>query len=161
MGGRSVTTLIEACHLDWLSRALSLPICSGGIDLADDTLGVEMKGRYQKYSSVWAVHQYQVAQFREENPEKELYWAFLLYDLNPPLDKIKSSSFDRFVSERHVWFFQWDWIRQFAVSYPKTGPYVQINKNNFPSNKTFTRATFKRGILYVPKHSSLEERIKK
>jgi len=82
MKPRSFVTRGEIIHKIWLSGVLGIPyFMNGGIDLADDYIGVELKCRYKKYHPTFTVHSYQISEFEKENPGKELFWAFLLYDL--------------------------------------------------------------------------------
>jgi len=47
MDPRSFTTISEQANKEWLSWALDIPVNESlGIDLLDDTTGIELKGRY-------------------------------------------------------------------------------------------------------------------
>jgi len=73
--------------------------------------------------------------------------------------KIRNHNIEKLVSSREVWFLEWDWVKQFPVSYPKTGPYVYVNKSLFPDEDSFDRFDKERGTLFLPKDSILEERL--
>ena len=138
MNPRAFTTRIEMYHRLWLSRLLDLtPHFNGGIDLYDDKVGIELKCRYQKWNHGFAVDARQISKFEEENNEKELFWAFLFYDLKNPPRRIKNKDIGSHISDREVWFLPWDWIKPFPVSEPKTGPYVYIHRTDFPNSGYF------------------------
>ena len=149
-------------HKKWLSSVLNMPYSSNGfgIDFLDDRLGIELKCRYDRYTPNFAVHEYQVDHFLEKNPGRELFWAFLVYGLTKTPSDIRGRDIGKFVSSRHVWFLEWDWVRQFPVSYPETGPYRYVHANkDFPPEEEFTRLEEQGGILYLPKGSTLEHKL--
>lgn len=159
MDPREFRSRIDYCHREWLSNILGIKLSTNsGIDLIDEEIGIELKSRYDFWHSTFAVHYYQVDQFKDENQDKELFWAFLIYGLKIPPRKIKSRDVDQIVTNRNVWFFPWDWIKQFDVWYPKTGPYIYVHKKDFPPNNKFRRFRRKGGVLYVPQDSMLTER---
>ncbi|MBW3011936.1 hypothetical protein KY311_02020 [Candidatus Woesearchaeota archaeon] len=148
-------------HRIWLSSLLNVPVSyNGGIDLADNDVGIELKCRYEIYNHSFAVHEYQIEQFQKENPGKHLFWAFLIYGLKMSPKRIGNHNIGRLIQKREVWFIDWDWVRQFPVSYPKTGPYVYVKEENFPDRKTMKRFSKKGGTLYLPDNCVLEERLK-
>ncbi len=158
MNPRAFTTNVENWHRRWLGSLFSLTSSTnGGIDLYDDTIGVELKSRYTKYNHSFAVHAKQTELFLEENPTKKLYWAFLLYDLSRSPAEIGSQfDIESYVTKREVWFTSWDWIRQFPIHNPKTGPYQYISIKKLPAeDEVYTR---KDEIIHLPKNSLLEER---
>ena len=160
MKPRSFTTRGEISHRTWLSNILQVPYnMNGGIDLADDSVGIELKCRYQIYPPTFTIHEYQISRFKEENPDQKLFWAFLLYDLALQPKRIGRHNIGKLVTSRDVWFFDWDWVKQFPVSRPKTGPYVYVKRSFFPEDNHFHRFVKKGGTLYVPKDSALEERL--
>ena len=158
MNPRRFTTKGELCHRKWLSSILDIPFrTNGGIDLANEDIGIELKCRYKKYNHQFTVHEYQLNRFQEENPGKKLYWAFLLYDLKKQPDRIGNANcIENAVSNREVWFFEWNWIKQFPVSHPKTGPYVYIKEKFFPPPEYLDKFEAKGGTLYLPKNIELE-----
>ena len=159
MESRSFTTKGELSHRLWLSDVLGIPYSTnGGIDLVDDQVGVELKARYRIYTHKFTVHAYQVEQFKKENPGKELYWAFLLYDLDRDVRKV-GKNIERTVTRRDVVFLPWDFVKQFPIATPKTGPYIYVPERDFPSKKEFKRLRRSGGILFLPNGSLLEARL--
>lgn len=162
MKGRALTTLSEQCHRAWLSEVFHIPrdATLGGIDLADGKVGIELKCRYDRWSPHFTIHAYQRRQFREENVGAKLYWAFLLYGLHTPAEKIRGSDITPYVSQRDCWLLPWSWVGQFPVSHPKTGPYIYVGKKDFPPNGYFIQKNVEGGRLYLPHHEPLlEERL--
>ena len=139
MDHRIFINYIEICHKSWLGEFLNIPVqIKTGIDLLDDKLGIELKNRYQKYSKSFAVHAYQVDLFKKDNPDIELSWGLLLYDLQkePPMFE-DNDDFEQEVTSRNIWFIEWDWIYQFPVQNPKTGPYRYASLSKSPSKSEF------------------------
>ncbi len=162
MKGRALMTLSEQCHRTWLSNVFNIhrEPRLGGIDLADRELGIELKCRYDRWSPHFTIHAYQRRQFREQNVGARLFWAFLLYGLNKPAEKIRGSDIAPYVSQRDCWILPWQWVGQFPVWYPKTGPYIYVSKKDFPTNGYFKEMDVEGGRLYVPRNESvLEERL--
>ena len=159
MNSRYFTNLIGMNHQYWLSFLFGFNITSRqGIDLTDNNIGIEIKSRYKKYACRWTVHDYQISQFRNENPEKELFWAFILYDLSKEPWKMRIRELASCVSSRQAWFLNWDWILKFPVSNARTGPYRYVGKRDLMAEnlRAFNR---KGGMLYVPANSVLEKRL--
>ena len=159
---RAFPAKIEFQHLWWLAEVLDLGMSDGGIDLGDHKLGVEMKCRYQKYqNSNYAVHAYQVDEFKNQNPNKELFWGFVLYGLSEEPKKIpKDADLDKFITHRSAWFFPWDWVRQFPIANPRTGPYRYVSSKAIRASGPFTEHTKGGGKLYLPKGcEALEQRL--
>ncbi len=160
MKSRGFTTKSEMCHRIWLSDALNIPISSnGGIDLVGDNIGIELKCRYSLYRNGFTIHQYQVDRFRDENPGKELFWAFMLYDLDKSPRKIKEMDIEAAVTDRAVWFYDWNWVRQFPVHNPKTGPYIYIHSNYLDRGENIMLLK-NGGMFNVPIGSALEQRLR-
>ena len=87
MNPRAFTRLVGDTHEHWLGTILSLTNADRGIDLVGDKLCVELKSRYDKWNPNWAVDNKEYVRFPKENPNKELYWAFILYGLRTsPID---------------------------------------------------------------------------
>jgi hypothetical protein len=157
---RAFTSRIEMCHKRWLAKVLDMDYSvNGGIDLLDDEKGIELKCRYKRWYPHFAVHEYEINKFEEENHDKKLFWGFLVYNLATEPKKIGKKNIDNIVSERNIWFMDWDYVRQFPSYHPKTGPYVYVTKNKFPPDETFQRFERKGGNLYVPKGSLLEKEL--
>ena len=176
MNSRAFTTKVEMYHRLWLGNLLTLNLhFSGGIDLYDDAIGVELKCRYQRWNHSFAVGARQISRFQEDNQGKELFWAFLFYDLENPPRRIRRRDIGKHIFEREVWLLPWDWIKQFPISTPKTGPYVYVHRKDFPGLDYFTPLDSRLEVegtvpsqkpkvidylIYVPKgYSSLEERL--
>jgi hypothetical protein len=162
MKSRSFTTLSEKTHRIWLSNALNIPTTDGsGVDLLSDNFGVELKSRYSVHRNTFVVHHYQIDEFRTDNPDVNLYWAFLLYDMSTPPSAIRGKNVDPYITHRTTWLFEWDWVKQYPVSRPKTGPYIYIHSRYFDDNTTFSPMNAENGKIYVPKGTSIEEKLKK
>ena len=158
MNPRVFTNVVEWHHLEWLQRILKLHHphdinVESGIDLLDESTGIELKSRLQTYSKNFAVHAYQIDEYRAQLPNHSLYWAFLFYDLTKPVKEIEVEEVPKTVKSREAWFLDWNWIRQFPISGAKTGPYVYVHKRNFPPVDNFVKMKEKGGTLYVPKDS--------
>lgn len=161
MRSRSFTTLAEICHREWLCDILGMKhTISGGIDLYDDVSGIELKCRYTIYAHTFTVAEYQIDEFRTANPDKKLFWAFLLYDLAKSPRRIGKRSIEKNVTKRTIWFYDWDWVRQFPVADPETGPYVYV-KDRFFNKNNHRRFRRNGGTLYVPEGSILVDKLTK
>lgn len=158
MNSNVFKNIIEPIHKRWLSTTLDM-YCSHstGIDLLHEQFGVELKSKLDTYTKAFAVHEYQIQQFKEDNKDKELYWAFMLYSLDRPISKIQDEdSIAQHVTDRTVWFIEWDWINQFpSSSGTKTGEYVYVKTHQFPSKENFIEKKLIDGTLYIPQFSQL------
>jgi hypothetical protein len=150
---RSFPSRVELCHNLWLAEAFDLGVNDRGIDLADKDLGIELKCRYDKWKTAgYAVHSYQVRDFEEQNPGKNLFWAFVLYALSKqPKDIGMKEDVDKCITKKEAWFLPWDWIKQFPVSCPKTGPYIYVSRKKLPDQAEFSTFRKEGGTLYVHK----------
>ena len=159
MNPRRFTSLIGQVHVDWLGQAfhLSIPRHSG-IDLTDEQVGLEVKSRYGKYSKRWAVHHYQYKLFQDENPDKELFWAFVLYNLSREPSEIQHNRVKMYIQNLQAWVIPWKSITEFPVSKVKTGPYYYPSSNIFKQMNLQPFQTPK-GIIYFPRGSVLERRL--
>lgn len=125
MDSQSFKTLSEQVHRRWLARQLRMHSNEGtGIDLGNERFAIELKSCLDRQK--WAVHAYQFPTFREQNPGKELYWAFLQYSMSRTVDDITTEKIGSLVRTRHVWFMPWEWISCRPVTTPKTGPYRYV-----------------------------------
>ena len=160
MKPKSFTTRIGHSNKKWLGDVLDLSHQkdNNGIDLTDDSIGVEIKSRYTAHSHRFPVHYYQIDQFKKENQGKELFWAFMLYGLKSPPKLIKRN-IDDAITNRTVWFYEWNWVKRFPVHNVKTGPYIYVSESSFDVKNHF-RYTKGDGALYVPRNSTLEMRLK-
>lgn len=154
MESESFRTYVEQVHRRWLGDTLGLPF-GDDIDLAGDGTAIELKCRLNRWWPSFAVHHYQISTFKEKHPDKELYWAFLLYGLSKPVEGIKRN-IGRCVRNRQAWCLEWDWVRRYKVHRPKTGPYVYVHVRDFPPVSDFKTIQNPGGTLYIPKGSSLE-----
>jgi len=162
MKPRAFTTVGERSHKLWLERVFGIEYTRGpGIDFFDDRIAVELKCRDKTWAHNWAVHHYQIKDFEERYKGIELFWAFLLYQLNERPVSIRGNrkSVEPFVDHRELYLFNWDWIKQFPVSYPKTGPYVYVHKSDFPDESNFARVESEGSVIFLPKNTLLEERV--
>ena len=151
----------EVINRDWASKTFHVPILEKtGIDLIDDEIGIEVKCRLWKYDNSYTIHEYQVKEFEENNPSKELYWMFLRYDISKDFNKIKKKDkLEELVTKKTVVALPWDWIKQFPVTYPKTGPYrMGARGKNFPIND-LQKYEIGNDLIYLPKNSLIEEKL--
>ncbi len=163
MNPRIFTNRIEQCHKQYLADTLDLTVSNFGIDLINDQIGIELKCRYVKYPINFAVHYYQIELFRNLSPSKELYWAFLVYDLKKDISKINENileyDLEKLVYDRRVWLLEWDWINQFSVSEAKTGPYVYVHNDDLKKEK-FVSYKSNNGMFNFCKGSGIEKMIR-
>ena len=115
MKSRVFVNKVEIEHLNWLSVCTGVPISyKGGVDLANEAIGIELKSRLLKPRSIepypnFAVHEYQFKLFPEEKPDRELFWAFMLYNLDIPISSIRGDSdLNKDIVDRRVWIFDWE-----------------------------------------------------
>lgn len=156
-----------------LGEILSLaPTPNDGIDLIGAELSVEVKVK-KRDNPTWPIHEYQIRKFLRESNGKPLYWALVLYDLKTPVEDIPRIPFEMVVLRPHiiidsirphiarpeVWFFYWDWIRQFKVWKPKTGPYRYVHSWELPPESRFRTVRKDGYILHYPRNSGLEQQI--
>ena len=71
--------------------------------------------------------------------------------------EITNNNLESVIGFRQAWFIEWDWIRQFPISHPKTGPYIYVGLNRFPKKNYFKEVTYNGGYLLVPNDSTLEK----
>lgn len=162
MDYRSFTTICAMYHAQWLADQLGLTRTNGsrGIDTADNETGVELKNRMRTWYPSWTIHAYQIKQFPKENKGKDLFWGFLLYDLTKTVPRIRHRDFPQVITDREIWLMPWAWVEKFPVHHPETGPYVYVRQKHLPDQTYFAQFQKPRGTLYVPKGSSLEERLR-
>jgi hypothetical protein len=166
MHPRAFTTISAAYHQLWISGVLKLPhiIENGGIDCYDENTGVELKTRLRKWNPTWTIDANQISMYPQQNPGKELYWAFILYGLKKPISGIRGKDLPQVFMDRSAWLMPWEWVRKFPVWNPKTGPYVYVHQKDLPDNTYFSMfagaSKGQTGVLYVPKNSSLEDRLR-
>ena len=162
MNSNKFKNVVENCHLKWLSSVLSLKInTKDGIDLSNETIGVELKSKYSIYSKRFAIHSYQVDKFREQNPDKVLFWCLLCYGLSKKPIEIKKEALEDLLTIREAWFLEWDWVRQFPISTkPKTGPYIYVGIRDFSDKLNFHNVYRNKSSLHIPMNSILENMIK-
>jgi len=159
MDSRSYTTISAMYNARWLAKALGLSYVNGlgGIDVAGEDQCIELKGRNRNWHPSWAVHTYQIGLFPKQNPKKELFWAFMMYDSKKTVPSTKNRDFPDVLTNRQVWLFDWNWVKQFPIHRPPTGPYIYVHRTDFPPNNTFRRSRKKGGVIFAPKNSSLED----
>jgi len=160
---RRFTTVIEQTHKKWLGYVLGMETSTGegGIDLVDEEFGIELKSRLKTWKHGWAVDARQVDKFPLSYPTQELYWAFLIYGLNKEPSRIREGTKDlsRYVTDREIRFLPWDFIQQFKVTNPRTGPYRHVTRTRFPREDYFIERKIGSNVLFVPRDSNLEKRL--
>ncbi|MDP2749405.1 MAG: hypothetical protein Q8O89_01070 [Nanoarchaeota archaeon] len=163
MDARTFMNYIERCNVNWLGKLLNMRHTeNGGIDLYDHDTGIELKCRYEKCHQTFTVAADQPTKFKEENPGKNLYWAFMIYDISKSPSSVKTTEtekIEKLIKQRDIWFFSWKHVNQFPVANPKTGPFIYIHKKDFPGNNEFDAIEVNKAKLYIPKGSGLEEKI--
>jgi hypothetical protein len=158
MDSRSFTTKMEQFHREWLSKATGIPYSTNdGIDLSNDKVSIEIKCRCDIYHHHFVIHEYQFDAFKKENPDKELFWAFILYGLTKNVKEMTDKNLENYVTFRQVWFLPWNWAKQFPVSNPKTGPYVYVPVYALPLDESYHKIRKEKGILRIPKNTVLED----
>ena len=150
----------ELSHRQWTAQRFGLQYApNAGIDIFDDEFGIELKCRHQPNHPTFTIHAYQINDFPEAYPEKELFWGFLVYSLSKTPAKIKGVDITKLVIDRQLWIFEWDWVKQFPVSEAKTGHFVYVKREFFPPNDEFNVHTGNQGNIYLPHGCSLEKRL--
>ena len=152
---------VEVYNKKWLCNALNMAsVQDRGIDLLDSDVGLEMKCRYDKYATNFAIHAYQVKSFAEIHHDKTLYWAFLIYSADKTVSSIKrKDDLSKILYNVRVTIIEWDWVKQFPISDAKTGPYIYVHSKDFPSEEYFNIHNRNGGRLLIPKNSILEEKV--
>ena len=157
MKARSFTTKIDVVHQRWAEEKLGLEPQGGGIDLLANGFGFELKSRLVPgESSAFPLHYYQVDDFPAAHPEKRLYWMLIYYTMSKKVKQVRNKDLEdsNLVTWRDIHFVPWDYVRQFKVWKPKTGPYLYFHKHEIPEAKIIKK--IKGAKLYLPdKH--LEE----
>lgn len=107
----------------WAARVLGMDLNNNhGIDLIDDSKGVEVKFRLiggecgaEKYPQIWTILEHQMGY----GEGMDSFWGLGNYRLNKPVEKIVSEVpivLERMVLERTLWIVRWDWMLQFSPS---------------------------------------------
>ena len=166
MDPRAFKTKIDICNAIHLAELLNLPSQKRvGIDMWDSSVGVEVKNNYDRWKPTnWAVHADQIDGFRAVHPRKKLYWGFIRYGLRErPKDidpDINISGLENIITYRETWLVWWNWLRKLPVSRPRTGPYVYVGLEDFPSDANFIKYVCGKSTIYVPRRSiELQRRI--
>lgn len=158
MNDQSFKTLCANHNAEWLADVLGFKCANGnGIDVYGEKHGIELKNRSRNWYPTWTIHAYQIDLFPEQNPGKELFWGFLLYDLNKTVRKIRRSDFPSVITDREIWLINWGWAKTRPVHYPKTGPYVYARQKYFPPDNSFSHIRKNGGLIHATKNSSLED----
>ena len=167
MNSQELKDRTELANREFLRDILQIPF-SGyrGIDLVDNRVGIEMKSRWQKYSGTFTIHTYQIEGFRKANPNQELFWAFLEYQLINRASLKTGQKVGQSITSRETWFIPWDWADENTCDFSdtKTGEvgdeYCYARKDNFPNQNQFLTIALLPNIFHFPKESILEERYK-
>ena len=163
MDRRTFNNAIELCHRLWLAENLDLAsgVEKRGIDLIGDKVAVELKCRYEgSPATTWTIDAKQIERYVTENPDKELFWAFLEYDLSQTPKQVRSArNLGSKVIHREVKLVHWSFVDGLRVHTPRTGPYVYVSIGSLPKKETFKEVRVEGGVLYLPKGSILEDRI--
>ncbi len=157
MDSQAFKSLIERVNVNWLGNILSMEHPpNSGIDLLDDTMGIELKCRYNAHRPVFTIHEYQIVNYPEQNKKIPIYWAFLLYGLNEkPIDIKVTDDLGEIIASRDLWFMGWNWVNTFPVSYAKTGPYVYVHRDDLPDDSEFVDFEIDNANFHVHKKCDL------
>ena len=134
----------------WLAGELRLWPQQRGIDLAGDDCAVEMKTCWKKYNPKFTIHNYQVNDFLRDNPGKELFWAFLYYD-------VRATRNGWAPRDRETWIVPWEFAASLPVRITPHESYRYVRGLRFPY--AFTAFQRRGGVIHVPQSSLLEERL--
>jgi len=130
MDSDSFKNLSERVHRHWLARLLRMHTTEGiGIDIWNDEFGIELKTALDRMK--WSPAACQYPEYREMYPDKELYWAFMVYNMSIPVQEFHGKSLSRRITYREVWFMPWEWIETRPLTEPKTGPYRYTYRSSF------------------------------
>jgi len=158
MNTRTFQTRIGTVHVEWLTTIVGGSQQKNGIDIITPTFGIEVKSKCDFYSHQWAVHEYQYHYFEQQNSDRELYWAFVFYRLSGTPNKLRNQyDLEPFVKEREIWILPWDYVEQFPVSYPRTGPYRYVKKRELPVDDMRTITVDKKNTIYIPPDTALDD----
>jgi hypothetical protein len=128
-------------HGDWMGSVTGIPHVgrSGGIDLLDSDVAIELKTKLNIYSESWACNENDRIRFLGNNDDREVSWAFMLYGLSRPVKEIyRRRDLERYVTLRETWILSFDWILQYPVHCPeKSGPFRYPKRKDFPSHDCF------------------------
>ena len=152
---------IATCHKSWLGDLFKIDDKDYfGIDLLSEDLGIEIKSRLIGHGGPWSVHTSQIDNYPKLNPKKKLFFAFVLYNLNLSIyDLNEEDNLESHITERTIWFRNWNWILNKPRSYVKTGPYVYISKKLFSQESTDKCLNTRNATLYFPRNSHLEDKL--
>jgi hypothetical protein len=129
------------------------------IDLLDNAVGVEVKTKNRSNSRNWACANEEIVRFPDRHAGKELFWAFLLYDLN--WDYVKPfNDINTLIRNREVWIMPMNWLDNFPVTQHTKRPYRYVHHYDFPESHYFNAFEKRGGVLYLPKDCALEERLR-
>ena len=163
MPSRTKNTLIERGHRVWLKKVLNMQTNGQeGIDIFDEEYGIELKCKLleTKHQTGIPIADYQLRKFRFENPNRELLWAFLYYRLSKTLEEIgDKKSFNRYVTERDVYFQSWSFLDQFPPSIAKLDTWRYVRRRSVLSLE-YAQIKVKKGTLHIPRDCSLIKRFK-
>jgi hypothetical protein len=160
----------ERVNRKWLARKLRMHTDNrGGIDIVNDQFGIELKTC--RNNEKWSVHSDKYDLYKEQNPNRELYWAFMRYDMSLPVAKFNGKRLSQYIRCREIWFMPWDWILCRPKHTPITGPYRYVYKSSVYGNtakngedsariaSTFMVENQGRALYHVPTASNLEMHI--
>jgi len=151
MKSRAFVNKIEVAHKEWAEENLGLEPQNEGIDFLVDGLAIELKCRLLPgSSSSITVHYDQFDDFANANPDRTLYWMFLYYEMSKKVKDVCNKDFKDpgLITRREIHFVPWDYIQQFKIWRPKTGPYVYVPYNELPKAKKIVQIT--RAELHLP-----------
>ncbi len=129
-----------------------------GIDLKNDTIGIEVKSRGAKYTYQVTIHADQITRFPAENPTLELFWCILFYNANQPSSTIiNMQEIEQSITKRTTYFLPWSWIATQPIRETPKEKYVYLHQKQIPNEDYFSTHQRGKGTLHVPKESTLEQ----
>ncbi|HLD05745.1 MAG TPA: hypothetical protein VJG90_08550 [Candidatus Nanoarchaeia archaeon] len=166
MNSQVFKNVISAYHAYRFSRMFGLNVAgNNGIDLLGKDLGIELKCRSDRWHLTWPVHYEQVDKFPSQQPDKTLYWAFLLYNFRTPVSTLDPGTplhhLGLYVRNPQVWFLPWDWIRPFPVSRTPKASYIYVHRGDLPPSLDFQSVTRNEYQLHLPKGLDLERLVQR
>lgn len=169
MKGSNSTSILETHHRTYLSRILGF-ISNGhdGIDLKEPELqiGIELKTNLAyylseldpeqpkkrtiifnnerkvitRYSSTFSPTDFQYTEYPKQNPEYELYWAFMYYALSRPIEKITDRKLiEDYILERTTYILPWNILKDIPINKAKFDNYRYVKKRLLEEQDPLTR----------------------
>ena len=142
---RAYNNAIEIVHNEFLSDLFGVSVmryrgfANEGIDLIGEDVAIEVKNRWSRWTTKnFAIHNYQVSQYKRENPDKELFYVLLNYDLPERITRVSDikvkEDLEALVCHREAWVIPWARIQRLKVHRTAKSSYRYVRQpqlNNF------------------------------